>query len=84
MHRRRIKLLNSEEQFYRQPRPKLTATEAGYIEAKALRALAQWGEWIVARELASLKHIHPPHIATIGCPASAHRQITAFIPQTHL
>ena len=43
MHRRRIKLLNSEEQFYRQPRPKLTATEAGYIKAKALRALAQWG-----------------------------------------
>ena len=40
MHRRRIKLLNLEEQFYRQPRPKLTATETGYIKAKALRALA--------------------------------------------
>ena len=71
MHRRRIKLLNSEEQFYRQPRPKPTATEAGYIKAKALRALAQWGEWIVARELAHLIHIHSPHIATAGCQALA-------------
>ena len=67
MHRRRIKLLNSEEQFYRQPRPKLTATETENIEAKALRVLAQWGEWIVARELAHLIHIHSPHIATAGC-----------------
>ena len=47
--------------------PQTHATEAGYIEAKALRALAQWGEWIVARELAHLIHIHSPHIATVGC-----------------
>ena len=50
---------------------KITATEAGYIEAKALRALAQWGEWIVVRELAHLIHIHSLHIATAGCQAFA-------------
>jgi len=84
MHRRRIKLLNSEEQFYRQPRPKLTATEMGYIKAKAFIALAQWGVWIVARELAHLKHIHSPHIATAGCPAFAKTKKTAVSPITHL
>ena len=50
---------------------KTTATETGYIEAKAFIALAQWGEWIVARELAHLKHIHSPHMATAGCQAFA-------------
>ena len=62
---------------------KFTATETGYIKAKALRALAQWGEWIGAREPAHLIHIHSPHIATAGCPAFANTKKTAVSPRIH-
>ena len=60
---------------------KTTATEAWYIKVKALRALAQWDEWIVARELAHLKHIRSPHIATVGCQAFAKTKKTAVSPK---
>ena len=64
--------------------PKILATEAWYSEAKALRALALWGEWIGVRELAHSKHIHSPHTTTVGCEAFAHKtkQRSAYKRQT--
>ena len=56
--------------------PKITATEADYSGAKALRALALWGEWIGARGLAHSKHIHSPHTTTAGCEALVYRHNT--------